>query len=121
MSKVKITDSVHALDEIVKELFERIKHIHGEVGTALQGVKRRESQLIEKEKQEREAQQERERRELFLKNLESDASLAVHVGGNDEDDEAVLADAGQARKAEQASLAAAGTARTGRYAQGAKG
>lgn len=49
MSKVKITDSVHALDEIVKELFERIKHIHGEVGTALQGVKRRESQLIEKE------------------------------------------------------------------------
>ena len=53
MSKVKITDSVHALDEIVKELFERIKHIHGEVGTALQGVKRRESQLIEKEKQKR--------------------------------------------------------------------
>lgn len=99
MSKVKITDSVHALDEIVKELFERIKHIHGEVGTALQGVKRRESQLIEKEKQEREAQQERERRELFLKNLESDASLAVHVGGNDEDDEAVLADAGQPEEA----------------------
>ena len=90
MSKVKMTDSVHALDEIVKVLFERIKHIHGEVSTSLQGVKRRESQLIEKEKQEREAQQERERRELFLKNLESDDSLAVHVGGNDEDDDEVV-------------------------------
>ncbi len=92
MSKVKITDSVYALDEVVKELFERIKLIHGDVSTALQGVKRRESQLIEKEKQERAAQQERERRELFLKNLESDASLAVHVGGNDEDGNVVAAE-----------------------------
>ena len=50
MAKAKFIDSAKELEQQAKQLFERIKKTHTDMGTTLQEVRRAEGKLIEKEK-----------------------------------------------------------------------
>lgn len=84
MAKAKFIDSAKALEQQAKQLFERIKQTHTDLGATLQEVRRAEGKLIEKEKTAEKERIEAERAERLRELLASDESLAFHVGEPDE-------------------------------------
>ncbi|MBE5785075.1 MAG: translation initiation factor IF-2 [Clostridiales bacterium] len=84
MAKAKFIDSAKELEAQAKELFERIKKTHTDMGATLQDVRRAEGKLIEKERAAEKARIETERAERLRELLNSDGSLAFHVGEPDE-------------------------------------
>ncbi len=84
MAKAKFIDSAKELETQAKELFERIKKTHTDMGATLQDVRRAEGKLIEKEKAAEKLRIETERAERLRELLNSDSSLAFHVGEPEE-------------------------------------
>ena len=84
MAKAKFIDSAKELEQQAKQLFERIKKTHTDMGTTLQEVRRAEGRLIEKEKAAEKERIETERAERLRELLASEGSLAFHVGEPDE-------------------------------------
>ena len=84
MAKAKFIDSAKELEQQAKQLFERIKKTHTDMGTTLQDVRRAEGRLIEKEKAAEKERIETERAERLRELLASEGSLAFHVGEPDE-------------------------------------
>ena len=80
MAKAKFIDSAKELEQQAKQLFERVKKTHTDMGTTLQEVRRAEGKLIEKEKAAEKERIENERAERLRELLASDESLAFHVG-----------------------------------------
>ena len=85
MAKAKFIDSAKELEQQAKQLFERVKKTHTDMGTTLQEVRRAEGKLIEKEKAAEKERIENERAERLRELLASDESLAFHVGEPDEE------------------------------------
>ncbi len=84
MAKAKFIDSAKELEAQAKELFERVKKTHTDMGATLQDVRRAEGKLIEKEKAAEKVRIENERAERLRELLNSDGNLAFHVGEPDE-------------------------------------
>ena len=89
MAKAKFIDSAKELEQQAKQLFERIKKTHTDMGTTLQEVRRAEGKLIEKEKAAEKERIETERAERLRELLASEGDLAFHVGEPDEVQSAV--------------------------------
>ena len=89
MAKAKFIDSAKELEQQAKQLFERIKKTHTDMGTTLQEVRRAEGKLIEKEKAAEKERIETERAERLRELLASEGNLAFHVGEPDEVQSAV--------------------------------
>ena len=85
MAKAKFIDSAKELEQQAKQLFERVRKTHTDMGTTLQEVRRAEGKLIEKEKAAEKERIENERAERLRELLASDESLAFHVGEPDEE------------------------------------
>ena len=83
MAKAKFIDSAKELEQQAKQLFERIKKTHTDMGTTLQEVRRAEGKLIEKEKAAEKERIETERAERLRELLASEGDLAFHVGEPD--------------------------------------
>ncbi|HPK16566.1 MAG TPA: translation initiation factor IF-2 [Clostridia bacterium] len=80
MAKAKVMDSAKELEAQARDLFERIKKTHSDMGGTLAEVRRFEAMLIEKEKNEAQERIEAERAERLKELLESDRDHAYHVG-----------------------------------------
>ena len=89
MAKAKFIDSAKELEQQAKQLFERIKKTHTDMGTTLQEVRRAEGKLIEKEKAAEKERIETERAERLRELLASEGDLAFRVGEPDEVQSAV--------------------------------
>ena len=89
MAKAKFIDSAKELEQQAKQLFERIKKTHTDMGTTLQEVRRAEGKLREKEKAAEKERIETERAERLRELLASEGDLAFHVGEPDEVQSAV--------------------------------
>ncbi len=83
MAKAKVMDSAKELEAQAKELFERIKKAHSDMGGTLAEVRRFETVLIEKEKTEQRERLEAERAERLKELLESEQAAAYHVGSDE--------------------------------------
>ncbi len=86
MAKAKFLVSAKEMQSGTKELLERLTTTQSAVGELLVSVRHSESEMLEKEIQERKAREERERMERLREVLESDQDLAVHIGGTDDDE-----------------------------------
>jgi len=86
MAKAKFLVTAKEMQSGTKELLERLTLTQTAVGELLVSVRHSESEMLEKEGQERKAREERERMERLREVLDSDQDLAVHIGGNDEDE-----------------------------------
>ena len=86
MAKAKFLETAKEMQSGTKELLERLALSQSAVGELLVSVRHSESEMLEKEGQERKAREERERMERLREVLESDQDLAVHIGGSDDDE-----------------------------------
>ncbi|MEA5047701.1 MAG: translation initiation factor IF-2 [Eubacteriales bacterium] len=86
MAKNNFLESANGIQKSTKELLERLALTQSAVGELLVSVRHSESEMLEKEGQERKAREERERMERLREMLDSDQDLAVHAGGNDEEE-----------------------------------
>jgi len=86
MAKAKFLVTAKEMQSGTRELLDRLTLTQSAVGELLVSVRHSESEMLEKEEQERKAREERERMERLREVLESDEDLAVHIGGNDEDE-----------------------------------
>ena len=82
MAKAKVMDSAKQLETQAKDLFERIKKSHSDMGGTLAEVRRFEAMLIEKEKARERERLEAGRAERLKELLESDEH-AYHVGSDE--------------------------------------
>ena len=80
MAKAKVMDSAKELETQARELFERIKKTHSDMGGTLGELRRFEAVLIEKERNLAQERIEAERAERLKELLESDREHAYHVG-----------------------------------------
>ncbi|MDL2217567.1 translation initiation factor IF-2 [Christensenellaceae bacterium OttesenSCG-928-M15] len=87
MAKPNVLDTVKNLEARTKSIFERVSQYHASVGDTLQDVRSSERSLKEKEERERQERLERERQERLMQMLNSEQDLAVHIGGNADDDD----------------------------------
>ena len=83
MAKAKFMDSAKELETEAKELFERIKKTHNDIGDTLAQVRRAEAQLIEKEKNAEKERIENERAERLKELREGEADSVYHVGSDE--------------------------------------
>ncbi len=86
MAKAKFLVTAKEMQSGTKELLDRLTTTQSAVGELLVSVRHSESEMLEKEDQERKAREERERMERLREVLESDQDLAVHIGGTDDDE-----------------------------------
>jgi len=76
----KTIDSAREYEAKAKELFEQVKRMQNDLSSALQSVKRAESELMDKEKKAEKERIERERAERLREVLSSEGNLAFHSG-----------------------------------------
>jgi len=76
----KVIESAKEFEAQARELLERVKRVQTDLGSAIQSVKRAESELIEKERRLEKERIERERAERLKEVLASEGDLAFHVG-----------------------------------------
>jgi len=86
MAKNNFLESANGIQKNTKELLERLTLTQSSVGELLISVRHSESDLIEKEEQQRKAPEERERMERLRDLLDSDQDHAAHAGGRDDDE-----------------------------------
>lgn len=86
MAKNNFLESANGIQKNTKELLERLTLTQSSVGELLISVRHSESDLIEKEEQQRKAREERERMERLRDLLDSDQDHAAHAGGRDDDE-----------------------------------
>ena len=86
MAKNNFLESANGIQKNTRELLERLALTQSAVGELLVSVRHSESELLEKEVQERKAREERERMERLREMLDSDQDLAAHAGGSDEEE-----------------------------------
>ena len=79
MAKNNFLESANGIQKSTKELLERLSLAQSAVGELLVSVRHSESEMLEKEGQERKAREERERMERLREMLDSDQDLAVHA------------------------------------------
>ena len=91
MAKNNLMESAGTLKESVAGLLERLAQAQTAAGDLLGAVKSAEREMLDREEAARKERAERERAERLRKMLESDESLAVHVGGDDEEEQAEVA------------------------------
>ncbi len=87
MAKNNLMESASALNENIAALLERLTTSQDAVGELLSAVKTTEHEMLAREEQERKARAERERAERLREVLSATGDLAVHVGGDDEEEE----------------------------------
>ena len=92
MAKTNLMETANGLSEGINALLDRLNQTQSAVGELLGSVKQTEKEMLEKEDQERRAREERERAERLREVLASEKDLAVHVGGNDEEEHAPKAE-----------------------------
>ena len=86
MAKNNFLESANGIQKNTKELLERLTLTQSSVGELLVSVRHSESDLLEKEEQQRKAREERERMERLRDLLDSDQDHAAHAGGRDDDE-----------------------------------
>ena len=86
MAKNNFLESANGIQKSTKELLERLTLTQSSVGELLVSVRHSESDLLEKEEQQRKAREERERMERLRDLMDSDQDHAAHAGGRDDDE-----------------------------------
>ena len=102
----KTIDSAREFEAQAKGLFEQVKRMQNDLSSAIQSVKRAESELMDKERKAEKERIERERAERLREVLSSDANLAFHSGTDEPEiqlePKAVVEKTAEAPKAEAA-------------------
>ena len=81
----KTIDSAREYEAKAKELFEQVKRMQNDLSSALQSVKRAESELVDKEKKAEKERIERERAERLREVLSGEGNFAFHSGSDETD------------------------------------
>jgi len=79
----KTIDSAREYEIKAKELFEQVKRMQNDLSSALQSVKRAESELVDKEKKAEKERIERERAERLREVLSGEGNFAFHSGSDE--------------------------------------
>ncbi len=86
MAKINFLESAKGIQKNTEDLLERLSMTQSAVGELLVSVRHSETELLEKEEQERKARAEQERMERLRNLLDSEQDHAAHAGGSDEDE-----------------------------------
>ena len=123
----KTIDSAREYEIKAKELFEQVKRMQNDLSSALQSVKRAESELVDREKKAEKERIERERAERLREVLSGEGNFAFHSGSDETEVQpepkpaekpaasAEAAEAGGAAAAEPAAAAPQPPQRPGAY------
>jgi len=79
----KTIDSAREYEAKAKELFEQVKRMQNDLSSALQSVKRAESELVDREKKAEKERIERERAERLREVLSGEGNFAFHSGSDE--------------------------------------